>query len=645
MEINGFSVKCHFYYFRNEDWYEIPEDLLTEEGFLYQQDSATYFCRLQGGKDTVLYQMGFDAPYETKLKLELELQEENSYYHLIPCNIFGDNHADEAKPGEFPLLTYAHQDNSFCSPMWEFRADRAATPISALACEKGAVGISIEPYAKSGDAFIHNGLFSGLPERFGVTLGYTNAPVTVINKRTPGEAKGDTAKKAVTEGTVYAFTGHGRLDIHRIIRAEYDKIHERAVFRKTFKEAAKALLDTFVSLNWSEEEKEYTNRKCQPPMTTTLTPWRSVTEIGWTGGAILSYPMVLCRDLLPEFANEAFEKARSGEEIIDRIVAGFNEASGLWYDLTVPDKATGSRVNGWWTYLGLVKDCHCAYNVGSAAHYITKTLCYLKGKNKEINKEWLDSCTKVLGTVISLQREDGAFGYTYSITEKKVTDWSGFAGCWFVPACVYMYRLTEQDKYMDAAKKAMRYYRSFVADLNCYGAPMDTWKSIDQEGNLAFVRGARLLYEDTKDEEFLEMFRIGAEYEYLWRYAYKSRPDHDPLQDGWNSCGGSVTSVSNPHIHPMGVIIDADLRYLAGVTGDSYHESRAYDSSAWLMQTLELYPEKTGYGRYGVLSERWCPSDGLTVEEYSDGRPYSSWFSYNLWAAANALEAVCELCL
>lgn len=81
----------------------------------------------------------------------------------------------------------------------------------------------------------------------------------------------------------------------------------------------------------------------------------------------------------------------------------------------------------------------------------------------------------------------------------------------------------------------------------------------------------------------------------------------------------------------MGVIADDDLRYLADQTGDEYHRSRADDSTAWLMQNLECYPEKTGYGRYGVVSERWCPSDGLVTERYSDGTPYSSWFTYNMW--------------
>lgn len=103
-----------------------------------------------------------------------------------------------------------------------------------------------------------------------------------------------------------------------------------------------------------------------------------------------------------------------------------------------------------------------------------------------------------------------------------------------------------------------------------------------------------------------------------------------------------MTSVSNPHIHPMGVIVDTDLRYLARVTGDDYHLMRAEDSFAWAMQNLERYPEKNGYGWYGIMSERWCPSDGLLIEQYSDGSPCSTWFSYNLWAPANVLEAVEE---
>ena len=63
---------------------------------------------------------------------------------------------------------------------------------------------------------------------------------------------------------------------------------------------------------------------------------------------------------------------------------------------------------------------------------------------------------------------------------------------------------------------------------------------------------------------------------------------------------------------------------------------------AWLMNTMELYPEVMAYGRYGVLSERTCPSDGLLVERYADGAPASTWWSYNAWAAGSAMEAIAE---
>jgi hypothetical protein len=90
----------------------------------------------------------------------------------------------------------------------------------------------------------------------------------------------------------------------------------------------------------------------------------------------------------------------------------------------------------------------------------------------------------------------------------------------------------------------------------------------------------------------------------------------------------------------MALIITEDLYYLAGQTGNDSHRNRADDTVAWAMQCMELYPEISVCGRYGVLNERFCPSDGLTIETFTDGSPSSLWFSYNGWAAANVMEAL-----
>ena len=93
----------------------------------------------------------------------------------------------------------------------------------------------------------------------------------------------------------------------------------------------------------------------------------------------------------------------------------------------------------------------------------------------------------------------------------------------------------------------------------------------------------------------------------------------------------------------MGLVITDALRYLAKQTGDDYYRDRADDGVAWALQTLELYPEVSGYGPYGVMTERYCPSDGLTIETFEDtGEPASMWWSYNAWAAANVMEWLLE---
>jgi len=608
---------------------------------MYRKEGAVYQASFRKTENKVNYKMEFEARYLTKLKMELTWPGEEDYFHLIPCNIYGNNNEDDVRPGEFPLLTNKYEGERFCSPYWEFRADRAAMPVSVLCGRSGVVGVSIDPYSEGDQGVIHNGLFAQLPNTFGVTLGYTNLPVTVLNKTVAERTKGDSALKASAGGCIYEIAGEGRLEAHKIIRQEYERRRVRPEYVKNFEEAARAMFDAIVTVSWDPDAQEYTNKDCRVPDNLTLRPWRTVTEIGWTGGGILGYPLVLCKYLLSDITDEAFKGALTGEGILERIINSYNEKSGLFFDLTGTAE-DGSRVNGWWTGYGLVKDCHCAYNVGSALYYMLKTIIFCRENNITIPENWVSVSRKVMDTVISLQQEDGAFGYTYSTEEPKVLDWEGFAGCWFIPCAAYFYQITGNGGYLMAAQKGLIYYGKMVKALNCWGTPMDTWKSVDQEGNLAFIRGCRLVYEATKDQEILKLFEMGAMYEYLWRYGYRTIPDYPPLNEDWVACGGSVTSVSNPHIHPMGVLVDEDLRYLAEVTGDSYHERRAEDSIAWLMQTLELYPEKTGYGVYGILSERWCPSDGLTVESYSDGRLYSSWFSYNLWAAANGLEAICE---
>ena len=601
-------------------------DLGRAENGVYPVSGGTVKLELTPHGDETGYVLSADTDVPVRVRLKVCGQG----FAVIPGCMFGDNGASRVKRGEYPLLTDRWHER-FCAPLWEFRADRAAMPAAVQIRDGEVWGISVDPYTQRG---ARNGIWAAL-DGVGISLGYTDDPCQFIDKTVNGQMLGDSVCEDSVRGRIYCLKGKDARAAE-IIRREYLGRRALPEYRKSIREAADALFDAFVDLNWDGEE--YTNRCCRLPDWTSLRPWRQVTEIGWTGGAVLALPMLMYEEIT---GRHDYHGARTAREQFDRICACYHEASGMLYDLMVPS-ADGSRVNGWWTGYGLVRDCHCAYLSGTAVYSLLYAADFLKKRGKEVPESWMETARRVLETAVELQREDGAMGYTFAVDRKAVLDYDGFAGCWFVTSLVLYYGLTGETRWREAAVRGLGYYAEKVRTCQAYGSPMDTWKAVDQEGNLAFVRAASLLWDLEKSPEALAYLETGAEYEYFWRFGYRTRPECVPIREGWSACGGSITSVSNPHIHPMGVLINRDLEKLGAVTGNAYHAMRAEDGLAWLMQTLELYPEKTGYGRYGVLSERWCPSDGLVTERFSDGRPYSSWFSYNLWAAADALMCLCE---
>lgn len=591
------------------------------------------------------YRLTFTASFPTRLQLALELPEAQQPFHLIPAVIFGDNNLAGAEPGHYPNLTLEHPGNVSCSSYWEARADRASHPVSLLLFDGGIAGISIDPYAESrpedgAEAFVRNGLFAqlahdGSPHACGVTLGYRNTPRTFVNKQEWAESTEHRMREGTVGGRIFLQQAASRLEAHGIIRQVYRDYHQAPEEPMSRREAVSALTHAFLTVNWQPEREHFTNMRCIDPAKKTLTPWRTLAEVGWTGGGTIAYPLLVAGHLLGD--SEALERARY---LLDWVARACNPASGLLWD--VCGKHEGAGVNWWWSGL-IVQDCHCAYTNGNGLYYLLKALSFSQNALSEDHPEWLDTACRVLDTMTKLQLPTGSFGYTYSTERPEILDAEGYAGVWFVPALVLAWQQTGREAYLQAARRGLAFYHQAVRDLTCSGTPMDTWKAVDQEGVLGFIRGAALLHQATGDAAYLSMLEDGAHYEYLWRYGFRARPQYPPLQGSpWNSCGGSVTSTSNPHIHPMGVYISAELRYLARQTGDAYHASRSEDGLGWGVNCVGLYPDISGYGIRGVLTERFCPSDGLVIETFPDGSPSSIWFSYNGWAAAAVLEGLCE---
>ncbi len=653
-QFNGLKVELKLTVLIADHWHQLTW-IATPKGAMAQDHDTSVNIHFSAVDTHFMdYDLSFESDAPRRLRLELSPTPTcptADCFHLIPACIFGDNNHAMVHPNEFPTLAQPSATNKAAAELWEFRADRASHPVSMVCASAGIFAISIDPYsadARQPDGFIRNGVLSRLPAGCGVSLGYGNTPFTFLDKRNFQPPTQHLTCGASAKGTIYIMPRVGRQAVHKIIRRLYSQYHDRPRHQATPRQGIEALARAFIDVNFSDEFNNYSNLKCQVPTDTTLRSWRPLTEIGWTGGSVLAYPLLLAQHLFPDLR---FPKPPA--HILDDIVSVYHHPSGFFRDVYGPtlvgmppnQRIVSGGVNGWWSgFMPSTQDRHCAYTNAHAAYYLLKASRFVERTGGRPPTAWLEAACKVLRTAMALQRDDGAFGYTFHVDHRAVDDWNGFAGCWFVPALVLAANLTGETTFLAAARRGLAFYAPFVRGLNCWGTPMDTWKSVDQEGVLAFIIGARLLHELYGEDDCLELLAIGAEYEFLWRYGFKARPELPPLKNSpWNSCGGSVTSVSNPHIHPMGLVITDTLFYLADQTGDDYFRQRAQDAVAWILNTMELYPSTMGYGRYGVLSERFCPSDGLTIDTFADtGKPASTWWSYNGWAAANVLEGLAE---
>ncbi len=221
-------------------------------------------------------------------------------------------------------------------------------------------------------------------------------------------------------------------------------------------------------------------------------------------------------------------------------------------------------------------------------------------------------------------------------------EYDSMGGAWCLAATAYYSLITGTDSYLEGLKRSeQHYYEAFVKKCICYGGPLDTDKAVDDEGILAYIRAVRILHEITGDDLYLDHMRDALYYESTFKLSYNTPVRIKPLSEtGWSSCGGSITSVANPHIHPMSSSIIGEMAYYAARTQDSYIRSRLEDTVYWSMQTFNTYDGEYGYGKTGWMSERFCFCQGLVVEKYPDGTPASTWFALMPWAGASIIEGL-----
>jgi len=227
-------------------------------------------------------------------------------------------------------------------------------------------------------------------------------------------------------------------------------------------------------------------------------------------------------------------------------------------------------------------------------------------KNGDQHANWLTSCKKFGDWLVSEQKENGAFPFSWNNTRLQndrhpVKDDNALTTPSALRYLVELYIATSDEKYKTAALKAGEYCLLFVHKKYHYCAGVvDNPRVIDSESGYLAMQGFLSLYDLTRDTKWLEAAQQAATYTETWVYSYEVPVEDDRVDD--NPIFPRDRSVIGQHLIAIGHSA-ADLGFawcsfayyhLYLLTGDAHYLKMARLSAHNTKQSMNwdgsLYP-------------------------------------------------------
>ncbi len=589
------------------------------------------------------------------IHIELPFRQQNPRFFL-PAFLYGRNRGEAPQnvPVQFPRLREGSPSRP-SSPWWMMRSDRLSHPAALVFNTDRITGLSASPYfiyrngikqqwmpGDEGEFYQYSGYSCSIDKgTLGYTLGYENAPQMFINayrimERSPlGDncfelQQGETIELSLK---LFDYDAKSELDVNKAIQTVYYEFHQQprgiGDIYTTVSDLARAVHEDA----WLPKDLSYAGQVFEDRNTGGIR-LNKILSLSWTNGLSVAVPMLMAAIRIGD--DSMRQQALSC--ICNIIDNSMNPNSGLPYDACSDGKWNN---NGWWFDV-LPTPGHSSYLCGQALFYILKAYEFEKRFTGCIHTEWLCFVKEILDKVERTKNSDDEYPYIFSGKTGAGIDYDSFSGVWCMAAVAYYCWLNDDISYLESLKRSeAHYYNTYVRHMECYGAPLDTCKTIDSEGILAYIKAVRFIHELTQDKQYLEHMKDAIHYEFSFKFCYNSPIKLPPLSKlGWSSCGGSVTSVSNPHIHPMSSNIIGELLYYVEHSADEYIRDRLLDTVRWSCQNHNTYDGEFDFGKKGWMSERYCYSEGLVYETYNDGSLATTWFCLMPWAIGAILDGL-----
>jgi hypothetical protein len=553
--------------------------------------------------------------------------------YLCPGHIYRSNNARIAQ-GKFPQLVVGGSVGVPESSVFHFRADRSSHSAIMGLFDDHLFGVCLPEGTQLKDNFFYHGLGLDTSSDVGQVLmksiGYQNYPARYNGNCSPRIAPRweeepdygwivlEKGQQLIVESLIYLDKAEDRFAWEKANRVFYDFLSEELTPRTSPEHCARLITRALVEDAVVEESGLFR-----------VTDRTDECDIGWTGGMMVAYPLLLAGEKLKN------EQARqTAIHAMDQLVnKGFNKKSGLFYDSWRNGEWT---VDGWWQMWA--GGYHLAYTNGQSVSNILQAYKRLSPEEKQSRQIWLERCRSVVDQAIKHQESSGEFPASYSPEDGRPGEIVGFGGCWFLPASLAAYEQFGDVKYLEAAKKAEDFYFEWMATLEVWGTPIDAEGAVELEGNLPLILGERMLFDLTGDKKYLKNLEHAVNYDLSWKWAYNTYLKNPPLSElGWQSQGGNGASTCNIHLHPMSNLVLDQVWFLYEKTKDPYYYNRYRDSLIFGLGCVNLEDEDFGFGKAGWGSEQFFHTDAIQGQGPPDG---GIWTRYLPWSMSSVLYGI-----
>ncbi|MGG3468185.1 hypothetical protein ABES02_11965 [Neobacillus pocheonensis] len=315
-------------------------------------------------------------------------------------------------------------------------------------------------------------------------------------------------------------------------------------------------------------------------------------HVGWVSGVPYAYA------LLTYGRNKGIQQYVDAAIDVINNVASALAPSGTFWASWVLGKGWGTGWNPKNTWLQ-------ARTISEATLFLVRALNY-EIQAGFTHPDWEKAVLSNLNFAVAHQRADGNFGSYYHCETGEVEEWDGAGGILWIASLLEGSQHFHNEEYRLAAEKAGHYYERFVLDEYIYGAPEDVHLTPTSEDAYNAVVAYVLLYENDKNEKWLNLAKHAADWLMTFRWTYNlAFPEHTFLhQYDFRSRGADQASPSNQHLHNYGLFCVPEMLRLWKYTEDTYYLDRTRDHIACFLQFIA---RKDGdFNAYkGMVTERF----------------------------------------